>query len=419
MTINDREFDVIVWGATGFTGRLTAAYLLERHGVGSTLRWALGGRSERKLEQVRSELAGECGIPTERLPIVLADAGDEASIRALTARTRVVCTTVGPYALHGSPLVAACAEGGTHYCDLTGEAHWMRRMIDIHEDAARSSGARIVFACGFDCIPADLGTFFLQNEMQARHGVTAREVKFRVKVFSGGASGGTIASMLNMLEEGSRDREVLRIMRDPYALNPPSARSGPDEPERMRPAWDPDFGEWVAPFVMAVVDTKVVRRTNAVLDFAYGRDFRYNEAMLTGRGPAGFARASGVAASLAATMTAMSIGPVRRFVAPRLPAPGDGPSREAREKGYFDLRFLGRHPTDPTKNLRARVTGDRDPGYGSTSRMLGESAACLALDDLPARAGMLTPAAAMGEALLLRLQKNAGLSFTIGSEENG
>ncbi len=418
MTTTDREFDVIVWGATGFTGRLTAEFLLERYGIGGNLRWALGGRNERKLEEVRSALGRDSGTPTASLPIVLADANDEASIRALAARTRVVCTTVGPYALYGSPVVAACAEIGTHYCDLTGEAHWMRRMIDAHEDAARSSGARIVFTCGFDCIPADVGTFFLQKEMQARHGVSAREVKFRVQGFSGGASGGTIASMIHMLEEASRDREIMRIMRDPYALNPSSARTGPDGPEPMRPTWDPDFAEWVAPFVMGVVDTKVVRRTNALLDFAYGRDFRYEEGVLTGRGPVGFARASGMATALAATIAAMSIGPIRRLVAPRLPAPGEGPSREAREKGYFDIRFLGRHPTDETKNLRARVRGDRDPGYGSTSRMLGESAVCLALDDLPGRPGMLTPAAAMGEALLLRLQKNAGLSFTIESEES-
>ena len=418
MTTQEREFDIIVWGATGFTGRLTAEFLLERYGLDGTLRWALGGRNEKKLEEVRAGLERDCRVSTGSLPMILADAGDEASIRALAARTTVVCTTVGPYALYGSPLVAACAEQGTHYCDLTGEAHWMRRMIDAHETSARESGARIVFTCGFDCIPADLGTFFIQKEMQARHGVTASEIKFRVKGFSGGASGGTIASMINMLEEAGKDEAVMRIMRDPYALNPPSERSGPDGPEPFLPAHDPDFDEWTAPFVMGAIDTKVVRRTNALLEFAYGREFRYDEAMLMGGGPRGFIKASATAASIGAMMAAMSIGPVRRLLSPRLPAPGEGPSKEAREAGYFDIRFLARHPSDETRNLRGRVTGDRDPGYGSTSKMLAESAVCLALDDLPSRPGILTPAAAMGEALLLRLQKNAGLSFSIESDGN-
>ena len=417
MSTNERELDVIVWGATGFTGRLTAEYLLERYGVGGKLRWAIGGRSADKLEATRRSLEAATGVSTETLPIVVANADDVASIRSLAERTSVVSSTVGPYALYGSHLVEACAQLGTHYCDLTGEAHWMRRMIDAHEATARKSGARIVFTCGFDCIPSDLGTFFLQTEMKARHGVSAPEIKFRVKGFKGGASGGTIASMINMLEEAGRDPEVMRVMRQPYALNAEDDRSGPDGPEPTLPAYDDDFKEWTAPFVMGAVDTKVVRRTNSLLDHAYGREFRYSEATLTGSGAGGFARANAVAASTAAMMTAMSIGPLRRLIAPRLPAPGEGPSKEAREAGYFDVRLLARHPQDESKNLRAKVTGDRDPGYGSTSKMLAESAVCLAHDDLTSRSGILTPAAAMGEALLLRLQKSAGLDFSIESSE--
>jgi short subunit dehydrogenase-like uncharacterized protein len=415
MTTPEREFDVIVWGATGFTGHLTAEYLLERYGLGGDLRWALGGRSAAKLEDIRTRLERDTGIATQSLPVIIADADDVESLRNLVARTRVLCTTVGPYALYGSHLVAACAEQGTHYCDLTGEVHWMRRMIDAHEEAAQQSGARIVFTCGFDCIPADLGTFFVQNEMQARHGVPAAEIKFRVKDFKGGASGGTIASMLNMLEEAGEDREVLRIMNHPYSLNPKADRNGPDESEPLLPAYDADFEEWTAPFMMGGIDTKVVRRTNALLGHAYGREFRYNEAMLMGAGPAGLAKASGVAGSTAATMVAMSVGPVRRMIAPRLPSPGEGPSKAEREAGYFDLRFHARHPDTESKNLRAKVTGDRDPGYGSTSKMLAESAVCLAKDELRSAPGILTPAAAMGESLLMRLQKNAGLSFSIES----
>jgi short subunit dehydrogenase-like uncharacterized protein len=410
-----REFDVIVWGATGFTGRLTAEFLLERYGLGGELRWALAGRNASKLEAVRAEIARETGVPANDLPLLIANAEDPASMLELAARTRVVCTTVGPYALYGAPLVAACAELGTHYCDLTGEIHWMRRMIDAHQPAARASGARIVFTCGFDCIPADIGTFFLQGEMKARHGVPAHAIHYRVKGFKGGASGGTLASMLNMLEEAERDPEVLRVMNEPYSLNPDPGRQGPDGPEPTRPAYDKDFDEWTAPFVMGAIDTKVVRRSNALLGHAYGRDFRYDEAMLMGPGPAGLAKAVGLTISMGATMAAMGVGPLRRWIAPRLPAPGEGPSRAEREAGYFDVRLSAHHPSDASKSLRARVTGDRDPGYGSTAKMLAESAVCLALDPLESRPGMLTPASAMGEALLLRLQKNAGLVFSIES----
>jgi short subunit dehydrogenase-like uncharacterized protein len=408
-----REFDVIVWGATGFTGRLTAEFLLERYGLGGELRWALAGRNLAKLEEVRAGIARETGVAADSLPLLLANADDAASMQALAARARVVCTTVGPYALYGNHLVAACAALGTHYCDLTGEVHWIRRMIDAHEPAARSSGARIVFTCGFDCIPADIGTFFLQGEMKARHGVAARAIQYRVKGFKGAASGGTIASMLNMLDEAGRDREVLRVMNEPYALNPQQAQQGPDGPEPTRPAYDANFGEWTAPFVMSAIDTKVVRRTNALLGYAYGRDFRYDEAMLMGPGPAGFAKATALTISMGAGMAAMSVGPLRRLIAQRLPAPGEGPSKAEREAGYFDVRLFAHHPIDKTRNLRARVTGDRDPGYGSTSKMLAESAVCLALDPLESRPGMLTPASAMGTALLQRLEKNAGLTFSI------
>jgi len=394
---------------------LTAEYLLERYGLDGELRWALGGRSASKLEKLRSSLERDTEVSTRSLATVVANADDENSMRALARRAKVICTTVGPYALYGNHLVAACAELGTHYCDLTGEVHWMQGMIDTHDADARRSGARIVFTCGFDCIPADLGTFFLQNEMRARHGTAALEVKFRVKGFKGGASGGTIASMLNMLEEASSDPDVMRIMDHPYSLNPKSERTGPDGPEPRLPAYDKDFGEWTAPFVMGAIDTKVVRRTNALLGYPYGREFRYGEAMLTGAGPIGFAKASGVTASTGAAMAAMSMGPLRRSIARRLPSPGEGPSKEARESGYFDIRLLGFHPDDERKNLKARVTGDRDPGYGSTSKMLGESAVCLALDNLASEPGISTPASAMGDALLVRLQKNAGLAFSIES----
>jgi short subunit dehydrogenase-like uncharacterized protein len=409
----DRDLDVVLWGATGFTGRLVAAYLLERFGAAGELRWALGGRNRAKLEALRGELGRQTGVAADALPLVLGDGDDAASLEALAGRTRVVCTTVGPYARYGSKLVAACARGGTHYCDLTGEVQWMRRMIDAHGAEAESSGARIVHNCGFDSIPSDVGVFFLQREMQSRHGVPCARIKLRVKGASGGFSGGTVASLLNVLEEAQSDPEVRRIVGDPYGLNPEGERAGPDGRDSTTPAWDADFREWTAPFVMAGINTKVVRRTNALLGFPYGKEFRYDEAMLTGGGPAGWLKAAGVTAGLGVVMAAGAVGPLRRALGRFLPDPGEGPSEAAREAGYFDLRLFGAHPDDRRRDLRARITGDRDPGYGSTARMLGESAVCLARDALTVGGGFWTPAAAMGGPLLERLQSHAGLRFSI------
>ena len=412
VSTQDREFDIVIWGATGFTGKLTAEYLLGAYGTGA-FRWALGGRSRAKLESVRDAIALETGADASGLPIVLGDANDVVSMAALARRTRVVCSAVGPYALYGSKLVAACASAGTHYCDLTGEVFWMRRMIDAHQESAARSGARIVHTCGFDCIPADLGTFFVQREMKERHGVPAKHVKLRVVGFSGGGSGGTMASGLNMIEEASRNPEVRRVNDDPYGLNPQGMREGPDGPDTLAPEFDDDFDQWTGPFIMAAVDTRVVRRTNALLGYPYGRDFLYDEAMLMGRTLGGLAKAAGLATALGVGMGAMKLGPVRRLAARRMPAPGEGPSKEKREAGYWDLRLLAEHPDDRAKNVRARLTGDRDPGYGSTSKMLGESAVCLALDPLDCPGGFWTPASAMGEPLLARLQKSAGVTAEI------
>lgn len=410
---DDREFDVIVWGATGFTGRLVAEYLLRTYGVGNELRWAMGGRNEAKLRSVRDELGQSSGVDANSVPLVTGDAADPAATAELARRTRVVCTTVGPYAKYGTPLVEACVDAGTDYCDLTGEVQWMRKMIDSFHERARTNGARIVHTCGFDCIPSDMGVQFLQEQMQQRHGVPSPHVKYRVKGFSGSASGGTIASMMNMLDEASRDSSVLHVMGHPYGLNPEGERSGPDSGDRVTPAYDADFSAWTGPFIMAAVDTRVVRRTNALLGYPYGRDFRYDEAMLMGSGVGGLAKAVGLTASLGTGMAALQFAAIRRLAARRLPEPGEGPSAEQREKGYFDVRLHAAHPSDASKGMFARVTGDRDPGYGSTSKMLAESAVCLALDGIEAPGGCTTPAAAMGPSLRRRLVEKAGLTFEI------
>ena len=403
---DEREFDVILWGATGFTGRLVAAHLLARHGCGGGVRWALAGRNQTALEALRREL----GEKAADLPLVLADADDQDRLDALARRTRVVCSTVGPYALYGSRLVAACAHHGTHYCDLTGEVPWMRRMIDTFHARARDTGARIVHSCGFDSIPSDLGVLFLQREAYRRWSGYCGAVKFRVREMRGSLSGGTLASLLNVMEESRQDRAVGDLLDDPYALNPAGERSGLDGPERTLPEYDADFRCWVTPFVMGAINTRVVRRSHALAGFPYGRGFRYDEGLLMPFGPWGFPLAAAVSTGSAWMRAASSLRALRQALTRLLPAPGQGPSPAAQAAGRYVVDLFGRHPSG---YVQVRVRGDRDPGYGSTSKMLGEAAVCLARDPLTSEGGVLTPATAMGEALLERLPTHAGVTFEV------
>ena len=406
--MNNREFDIIVWGATGFTGALVAEYLLERYGVGRDLRWAIAGRSEKKLSALKSSL----GDGAADLSSIVADSFDEDALDAMTSRTQVVLTTVGPYAKYGSPLVAACVKSGTHYCDLAGEAQWIRRMIDEHHDSAAETGAKIVHCCGFDSVPMDIGVWFLQREAVERHGKPCESIRMLVAATRGGASGGTIASMLNLIEESRRNRDIARILVHPYSLNPPDERSGPDGRDQQNVRYDDDANAWTAPFVMAGINTKVVRRSHALAGLPYGEGFRYAEAVMTGRGIGGWFKAATVTVGLGALITGASFGwsrkLLKRFV---LPEPGEGPDRDARENGFFNLRQYGRLADGSL--IRGRITGDRDPGYGSTSKMLSEAAVCLAKDALEPGGGVLTPAAAMAEPYIERLTENAGLTFEI------
>lgn len=401
-----RKYDIVLFGATGFTGRLVAEYLLETYGHSEDLIWAIAGRNAGKLAQ----LAKELGAP--ELPIIIADSADEDALSSLAASTTVVCTTVGPYALYGSELVGACVANGTHYCDLTGEVQWMRQMIDEHEATAVASGARIVHTCGFDSIPSDLGTLFLQQAMQAQYGVPAKHVKLRVNRFSGAFSGGTVASMINMMEDAGRDKGLRKILADPYALIPHGAARGSDLNDQTDARYDEHFKRWTLPFVMAAINTRVVRRSNALMNFAYGKDFKYDEAMLA---PPGQGRVTAKLSALAMTAgtVSLAIPPLRAVAKKFLPAPGEGPTQEQREKGFFDIYLYGEHPEDEGKDLIARVTGDRDPGYGSTSKMLAEAAVCLAREELECEGGFWTPATAMGNTLIARLEDSAGLTFTL------
>lgn len=404
-----RDFDLILWGATGFTGRLVAEHLV-REGEARKLRWAVGGRNPDKLGAMLAEI----GAPS--VPVVLGDSHDPHSLASLARSARAICSTVGPYALYGSELVAACADNGTHYCDLSGEVHWMRHMIDAHEGRAAETGARIVHSCGFDSIPSDLGCLFLQQRAIERYGRPCSSVKLFVRRMQGTFSGGTVASMLNALEAARRSPEDRRIMGNPYALNPAGERSGPDERDQARPMRDLDADSWTAPFVMAAVNTRIVRRSHALLGWPWGRRFRYAESVITGDGVAGLARATALTAGLAGFMAAASIGPARAVMNKLfLPQPGQGPDEAAREAGGFEMLLVGRHPAAPRRHLQARVIGRRDPGYGATARMLGEAAMCLALDgaDLPVGGGSWTPATAFGAHLIGRLERHADIRFTV------
>ena len=403
-----RDFDVIVWGATGFTGTLVAEYLLRQYGVNGNLRWAIAGRSEEKLESLRDSL----GKNAAKLEAIVADSFDQKSLHDLARRTHVVLTTVGPYALYGSALVEACVEEGTHYCDLAGEVQWIRKMIDQHHQRAQKTGARIVHCCGFDSVPMDIGVWFLQEEAYKAFGQYCKSITMLVKATKGTASGGTVASLINLIEESRNDREVARILVDPYSLNPEGERDGPDERDQQGMLYNADARSWTAPFVMAAINTKVVRRSHALLGYPYGKAFRYQEAVMTGNGPAGWAKGAAMTAALGGLVVGASFSPSRkllqRFV---LPEPGEGPDRNMQKKGFFNLMQIGVLPDGTV--LRSKITGDQDPGYGSTSKMLSECAVCLAKDDLEVGGGVWTPASAMAKPLLERLRKNAGLTFEL------
>ena len=385
-----KEFDVIVYGASGYTGRLVAEYLSQRYGD-ADLKWAMAGRSEEKLAAVRDEI----GAPATT-PFVVADASDPASLEALVERGKVILTTVGPYQLYGSDLVAACAKAGTDYVDLCGEPAWMRAMIEAHEETAKASGARIVFSCGFDSIPFDLGVYFLQAEAKKKFGKPCTEVKGRVRKMQGTFSGGTAASLKATMAAAFKDPQVIGHLKNPFSLAP--GFNGPKQPSGSKPYLDDSIDMWVAPFVMAPINTKNVHRSNFLLGHAYGDDFTYSEMLITGPGEQGEATANAVAMD-------------NSMMGEDAPKPGEGPTKEEREAGHYDVLFIGK--TSDDEEIRVGVTGDKDPGYGSTCKMIAESAICLVRERSDTPGGVWTPAPAMGDALIERLRANAGLTFEV------
>jgi short subunit dehydrogenase-like uncharacterized protein len=404
------KFDIIIFGATSFVGQILTRYMLAQFSVEGELKWAIAGRSQSKLNELKLSL----GIPGEALDILVADAADEDSLHSLCSATRVVISTVGPYALYGEPLVKTCVALGTDYCDLTGEVQWIAKMLERYEDLAKISGARIVNSCGFDSVPSDLGVYFLQQHAKQKFGETCSSIKMRVKKMKGAASGGTVASMTNIFKEVASNPALRKILANPYAICPPDHGNKLRQNNMNRPQYDNDFNSWVAPFVMAVINTRIVHRSNALLAGDYSPHFEYNEAMLTGKGLIGSGIAASVGVGLGSFAMAAVIPPTRwameRFI---LPKPGEGPSLDAQEKGFYDLRFYGK--TDSGKEIRCKVTGDQDPGYGSTAKMLGQAAACLVQDisKKNVSGGFWTPASIFGTKLITRLENHAGLTFEL------
>ncbi|MGJ4917509.1 saccharopine dehydrogenase family protein [Bradyrhizobium sp. HKCCYLRH2060] len=386
------KFDLVVYGATGFTGKLVAEYLATQYRGDASLHWAMAGRSLDKLASVRDEI----GAPTDT-PLIAADASDPASLQAMVAQTKLVLTTVGPYQLYGNELVAACAETGTDYVDLCGEPVWMRQMIDKHQATAEKSGARIVFSCGFDSVPFELGVYFVQQQARRVLGAPVARVKGRVRGMSGTLSGGTAASAKATFDAVAKDLSLVAILKDAFALTP--GFKGPKQPSGNKPVYEEDLQSWTAPFMMALINTRNVHRSNMLMGFPYGQDFVYDEMVLTGPGEKGEANAKKVMAANA------------EKTGPNAPKPGEGPSKEERENGYYNLLFVAIAPDG--RQVRASVKGNRDPGYGSTSKMISECAVGLLRDGAGVKGGFWTPGAALQDSLIKRLVDNAGLTFAV------
>ena len=386
----DRNFDLVIYGATGFTGALVAEYL---HQTQSGLSWAIAGRSQRKLDLLKDR------INAPDLETIVADSESSDDMRRLVTSTRVVISTVGPYARFGTPLVEACAAEGTHYCDLTGEPQWMASIFERVSPLAEETGARLIHCCGFDSIPSDLGVFVAQQRMMNKHGLFATKVSGRMGKSKGAVSGGTVASMLLAVEQAVSDPIARKVLNDPYGLYPSELSPGSDGPDQRGVRWDDRFESWTGPFVMAAINSKVVRRSNALASLVYGADFSYDESLLVDNRRSGLLMAGGMSIGMAA----LAIPPLRRLISKRLPQPGEGPSVSERENGFFEFFVHAHHPTDSEKDVRICVQGKRDPGYGATSRMLAQAGLSLAFDDLDVEGGIWTPASALGNHLVNRL----------------
>ena len=409
---DNRPYAVILYGATSFVGQITAHYLTNflsnaKNKDGSNITWAIAGRDEDKLNKLQSKLES-------KVDIIIANSKDPASLDDMTKQTQVIISTVGPYLKYGEPLIKSCAENGTDYVDLTGEAIFIKDMMDKYQDTAKQSGARIVNSCGFDSIPSDLGVYFLQEKAEEKFGETCNVINMRVKAAKGGISGGTIASMASIFEEAGEDKSRRKQVANPYLLNDDAEAPNVRQDNVSKPKYDSNHKRWLAPFVMATINTRIVHRSNQLLSYEYGRDFKYDEAMWMQDGVKGKLSSYAMSAGLLGFATAMMIKPSRELLSKHvLPKAGSGPSKDEQENGYFDIRHFGKTAKNDT--ITVKVTGDKDPGYGSTSRMIAQAALCLAQDvsKEDVGGGFWTPASAMGDNLISRLEEHSGLSFEV------
>ena len=406
--MDSKKFDIILFGATSFVGKIATRYLLDEIGLNKGVKWAIAGRSSSKLERLKHQL----GPDAQAIPIIVADSHDYSALTQMCRQTRVVLSTVGPYALYGESLVEACVNNGNDYCDLTGEAYWIKKMLDKYESKAVTSGSRIINCCGFDSIPSDLGVYLLQQKSQQKFGATCSDVRLRVKAIKGGFSGGTAASGIEMAKAAKKDPSLRRKIGNPYVLCP-LTKSNVKQPRIIKPTFDKDFQAWSAPFVMEAINSRIVLRSNHLQQTNSSENFTYGEAVLTGRGRKGYFRAWGVTLGLASFALAAK-NTVLRYLIQKffLPKPGQGPSPKQQLNGFFDLRIIGKNNQ---QSLMVKVTGDRDPGYGCTAKMLIQAGLCMAFDitnnDL--KGGFWTPATAMGDQLIKRLEQSAGMSFEV------
>lgn len=419
-----RPYAVVLYGATSFVGQITAHYLAQflsnkksaDDSEKSAVTWAIAGRDKEKLEKLQSELskAQNNEETDKKVDIIIANSDDDTSLDEMTKQTQVIISTVGPYLKYGEPLIKSCVNNGTDYVDLTGEAIFIKDMMDKYQAKAQQTGARIVNSCGFDSIPSDLGVYFTQQQAEAKFNQQCDVIHMRVKAAKGGLSGGTIASMATIFEEVGKDKARRKQVANPYLLNDDTDAPNVRQDNVSKPEYDSEHQRWLAPFVMASINTRIVHRSNQLLGYEYGRDFKYDEAMWMKDGVKGQLSSYAMSAGLLGFATAMMIKPSRELLSKHvLPKSGSGPSKSEQENGYFDIRFFGE--TSEKDSISTKVTGDKDPGYGSTSRMLAQSALCLAQDVTKAEVagGFWTPAAAMGNKLLTRLEEHAGLSFAV------
>jgi short subunit dehydrogenase-like uncharacterized protein len=418
MNETHRKFDLVLWGATGFTGQLVAEYLVEQDQL-EQLNWAIAGRSEDRLRQLSERLCGTDQSGANPA-LLTGNARDPARLRSIARRSKVICSTVGPYAKYGTPLVDACVRADTDYCDLTGEAHWMRTMIDRFHEEAKEQGTRIVHACGFDAVPSDLGTLMVQEKALETYGVPCEKVRVRVMAEGGSVSGGTAASMMEMFEAAGRDRQVRELLDDPYGLVPGRSEGGFRGADDVSVP-DPDRGQaWTVPFPMEMINSKVVHRSNYLLGDPWTRAFSYGESVPVGEGVSGAVASALGTAALKLLEAGLSLAPIRallkRYV---LPEPGQGPDRTTIEEGSFCMSLMGtgnRTEGGPPFHVEGTVLSNRDPGYGSTAVMLGEAALCLAREDVvsPVEGGVLTPATGIGTPLIDRLRE-AGMDWSVST----